>query len=154
VVATVVLLLIAANKGRVGSTQVMDAHFDPKRMPVEAVNNLVANGLKGPVLAPDSWGGYLIYRLSPQEQTVIDDRHDFYGEQTLKLYLKMIRVEPGWEEFLNQRDVSMAVLPSNSALSVILGHTPGWKMVYSDAVATTFIRAGLTPRGAEGSSDR
>jgi hypothetical protein len=154
VVACVVLLLIAANRGRLGSTQVMDAHFDPNRMPVEAVNDLVAKGLKGPVLAPDSWGGYLIYRLSPQEQIVIDDRHDLYGEKTLKSYLKMIRVEPGWEEFLNQRDVSTAVLPSKSALSVVLGHTPGWKMVYSDDVATTFIRAGLTPKDTEGSSDR
>jgi hypothetical protein len=154
VVASVVLLLIVANRGRVGSTQVMDAHFDPERMPVEAVNDLVANGLKGPVLAPDSWGGYLIFRLSPQQQIVIDDRHDFYGEQTLKSYLKMIRIEPGWEEFLNQRDVSMAVLPAKSALSVVLGHTPGWKMVYSDDVATTFIRVGLTPKSTEGSSDR
>jgi hypothetical protein len=154
VVACVVLLLIAANGGRVGSTQVMDAHFDPKRMPVEAVNDLVAKDLKGPVLAPDSWGGYLIYRLYPKRQIVIDDRHDFYGEQTLKSYLKMIRVEQGWEEFLNQHDVSTAVLPANSALSVVLGHTAGWTMVHSDDVATTFIRAGSVPKGTEGTSDR
>jgi hypothetical protein len=154
VVAAVVLLLIAANGGHVGSTQVMDAHFDPKRMPVEAVNDLVAEDLKGPVLAPDSWGGYLIYRLYPKQLIVIDDRHDFYGEQALKSYLKMMRVEPGWEEFLNQHDVSTAVLPANSALSVVLGHTAGWKGVHSDDVATTFIRAGSVPKGTEGTSDR
>jgi hypothetical protein len=154
VVACVVLLLIAANRGRVGSTPVMDAHFDPQRMPVEAVDDLVAKGLKGPVLAPDSWGGYLIYRLYPKQLVVIDDRHDFYGEQTLKSYLKMIRVERGWEEFLNQHNVSTAVLPAKSALAVVLGQTPGWKMVHSDAVATTFIRVGLSPRGTEDGSDR
>jgi len=154
VVASVVLLLIAANAGRVGSKQVMDAHFDPQRMPVEAVNDLAAKGLKGPVLAPDSWGGYLIYRLYPKEPIVIDDRHDFYGEQTLKSYLKMIRIEPGWEEFLNQRNVSTAVLPAKSALAVVLGQTPGWKMVHSDEVATTFIRVGLPLEGTEGSSER
>ena len=154
VVAGVVVLLIAANRGRVGSTQVMDAHFDPRRMPVEAVNDLVAKGLKGPVLAPDSWGGYLIYRLYPNEPIVIDDRHDFYGEPILKSYLKMIRVEPGWEEFLNQHNVSTAVLPAKSALAVVLGQTPGWKMVHSDEVATTFIRVGSSPKGSGGTLDR
>jgi hypothetical protein len=154
VVACVVLLLIAANKGRVGSTQVMNAHFDPKRMPVEAVHDLEAKGLQGPVLTPDSWGGYLIYQLYPKVPIVIDDRHDFYGEQTLKSYLRMIRVEPGWEEFLNQHNVSTAVLPATSPLAVVLGQTPGWKMVHSDDVAATFVRVELTPKGTEGTSIR
>jgi hypothetical protein len=154
VVASVVVLLIAANRGRVGSTRVMDAHFDPERMPVAALNDLLAKGVKGPVLAPDSWGGYLIYRLYPKEGIVIDDRHDFYGEQILKSYLKMIRAEPGWEEFLNQHNVSTAVLPAKSALAVALGQTPDWKRVHSDEVAVTFIRPALTSKGAEGTSDR
>ena len=64
--AIVATLSIAANGGRVGSNLLMDAHFDPKRMPVEAVNYLEQHQLSGPMLSPDYWGGYLIYRLYPE----------------------------------------------------------------------------------------
>jgi hypothetical protein len=83
IVAVVVTLLIAVNGGRVGSNLLMDAHFDPKRMPVEAVNYLEKSELNGPVLSPDYWGGYLIYRLYPKTRVVVDDRHDFYGDAVL-----------------------------------------------------------------------
>ena len=46
VFATAAVLLIAANGGRVGSSQWMDAHFDAKRMPVEAVNFLEHSGVR------------------------------------------------------------------------------------------------------------
>ena len=103
-IAMVAALAIAANGGRVGSALWMDARFDPKRMPVEAVHFLEQQRLDGPVLSTDSWGGYLIYRLYPRTQVVVDDRHDLYGEEFFKSYLKMVRVEDGWEEFLLEHE--------------------------------------------------
>lgn len=154
VIATVVTMLIALNGGSVGSVQWMDAHFDAGRMPVAAVDKLQQTGLpaqapfNGPVLTPDYWGGYLIYRLYPRTQVVIDDRHDLYGEAVLKSYLKMVNVEPGWNEFLDQRSISTAVLPTKSPLAVILAQTRGWYVTYTDDVATTFIRADLIMRSS------
>jgi hypothetical protein len=95
VLATIVTLVIAANGGRAGSSLLMDAHFDPRRMPVEAVNYLEKNQIPGPVLSPDNWGGYLIYRLYPRIRVVVDDRHDLYGAQFFRSYLKMMQVERG-----------------------------------------------------------
>jgi hypothetical protein len=140
IVAIVATLIIALNGGRVGSTPLMDAHFDARRMPVDAVSFLEQSGLRGPVLAPDYWGGYLIYRLYPNTQVVIDDRHDFYGEAFLRSYLTMMHVEPGWYDFLKWRG-SCLVLPKSAALSAILGETPEWKSVYSDDVAIVFVRS-------------
>lgn len=140
-VAVIVLTsLIALNTGRVGSSQWMDAHFDPKSMPVAAVDYLEKNGVKAP-LSTDYWGGYLIYRRYPGGRVVIDDRHDFYGEEFLKPYIRMIHVEPGWEEFLNFHLISTAVFPTKSSLAVILGQTAGWKIVYADDVATIFVKS-------------
>jgi len=140
IVAIVATLIIALNGGRVGSTPLMDAHFDARRMPVDAVSFLEQSGLRGPVLAPDYWGGYLIYRLYPNTKVVIDDRHDFYGEAFLRSYLTMMHVEPGWYDFLKWRG-SCLVLPKSAALSAILGETPEWKSVYSDDVAIVFVRS-------------
>jgi hypothetical protein len=137
--AGVVVLVIALNGGRAGSRQLMDAHFDPQRMPVQAVNFLERSGGRGPVLSPDYWGGYLIYRLYPYRHVGIDDRHDFYGEDFLRWYMTATHVEPGWESFVNWRDC--AVLPRKAALTAVLSKEPGWKIVYSDDVATVFQHA-------------
>ena len=108
-------------------------------MPVEAVNFIERSGVRASVLSPDYWGGYLIYRLYPHK-VVIDDRHDFYGEQFLRLYLKMVHVEPGWDEFLKLHGVSCLLLPRNAALTTVVSGTEGWKSVYSDDVAIVFRR--------------
>ena len=46
--------------------QVMDAHFDAKRFPADAVDYLESQNAQGPLFGPDYWGGYLIYRLYPR----------------------------------------------------------------------------------------
>jgi hypothetical protein len=140
IVATVATLMIALNGGRIGTMPLMDAHFGARRMPVDAVSFVAHSGVHGPVLSPDYWGGYLIYRLYPRNKVVIDDRHDFYGEPFLSSYLTMMRVEPGWEDFFKWRS-SCLVLPRSAALSAVLSKTSEWKPVYSDEVAIVFVRS-------------
>ncbi len=154
VFATAAVLLIAANGGRLGSTLLMDAHFDAARMPVAAVDFLEHTGVKVPVFSPDYWGGYLIYRLYPPNKVVIDDRHDFYGEAFLKSYLAMMHVEPGWDEFLKQHQVGYLLLPRRAALAVVISETPGWKPLYSDDLAIVFMRTGLNREDADRAPSR
>ncbi len=124
----------------------MDAHFDPQRMPVDAVTYLEKHEVPGPMLSPDYWGGYLIYRLYPKAQVVVDDRHDLYGEKFLKSYLKMVHGEPGWQEFLSGHEVSCLLLPQNAALANILLETPEWKPIYTDKLAIAFVRSSSAER--------
>ena len=131
---------IAAHGGKLGATPLMDAHFDAKRFPVHAVDYLEQQRVPGPLIGPDYWGGYLIYRLYPRVRMVVDDRHDFYGEEFLKSYLKMMHVEPGWRDFLQQHPAHCVVVPKDSALGNILIETPGWQPIYSDDVAVVFVR--------------
>jgi len=140
VLGIVITLAIAANGGRVGSGVLMNAHFDPKRMPVDAVNYLEKQDIQGPVLSPDLWGGYLIYRLYPKSLVVVDDRHDLYGGEFFKSYLKMIHVEPGWEDFLRLHEASCVLLPRQSSLADRLAVSGGWKKIYGDDVAIAFVR--------------
>jgi hypothetical protein len=139
-IAMVVLTCwIAAHDGKLGTKPVMDAHFDAKRFPVTAVDYLEKQDTTGPLVSPDYWGGYLIYRLYPRVRMVVDDRHDFYGEEFLKSYLKMVHVEPGWEDFLRQHQARSIVVPKDSALANILGETAGWRTIYTDDVAAVFV---------------
>jgi hypothetical protein len=140
IAAVVLMCWIAAHDGKLGARSLMDAHFDGKRFPVAAVNYLEKQDVQGPLLSPDSWGGYLIYRLYPRVRMVVDDRHDFYGEEFLKSYLKMVHVEPGWQDFLQQHPAECVLVPKDSALANILLETPGWKLIYSDDAAMAFVR--------------
>jgi hypothetical protein len=131
---------IALHGGKLGAMPLMDARFSPKRFPSAAVDYLQSQNLQGPLLSTDYWGGYLIYRLYPRARVVIDDRHDFYGEDFLTSYLKMVKVEPGWGDFLRQHPAPCLLLPKGSALASILLETKGWKPVYTDEVAVAFVR--------------
>jgi hypothetical protein len=146
IAAIVLACWIAANGGKLGATRLMDAHFDGKRFPVAAVNYLEKQNVQGPLVSRDDWGGYLIYRLYPRVRMVVDDRHDFYGEEFLKSYLKMVHVEPGWEDFLQQHPDHCVVVPKDSALANILAETAGWRPIYSDEVTAVFVRTPGPPK--------
>lgn len=143
-IALIVSLGVAMNGGRIGTATLMDAHFNPNRMPAAAVNYIEAHDLRGPVLGTDSWGGYLVYRLYPREKVVVDDRHDLYGAQFFKSYLKMVRVEPGWQDFLEQHEAGCLLFPRTAAITNVLLTTGTWKPVYEDDVAMVLVRSPKT----------
>ncbi len=142
IAATVFLGVIAAHGGKVGASRLMDAHFDPKRFPAAAVDFLDRKvaGERNAVTVPDYWGGYLIYRLYPRTLVAVDDRHDLYGEEFFKSYLKMVHVEPGWDGLLEKYQSRCVLVPKGSALANILEQSPPWKRVYADDVAEIFER--------------
>jgi hypothetical protein len=140
-------VLVCAHQGRLGATQWMHAHFDPKHLPVQATDTIVERGIREPIFAPDSWGGYLIYRLYPENRIFVDDRHDFYGVDFLRDYLKAIRLTPDWDKFLNEKHVNWALLPAGSALANMLEETTQWNVVYRDGSAVLLERKQLLAPG-------
>jgi hypothetical protein len=137
--ATVLLgLWVSGHGGRLAGAQVMDAHFDGTRFPVGAVDFLERRGAREPVFCPDRWGGYLIYRLYPQTQVAVDDRHDFYGTEFLKRYLKIVHGEPGWESELEGMHVGWVMVPAQSNLASLLEETHRWDLAYRDDTAIIF----------------
>jgi hypothetical protein len=155
-VALVLGLLLCAHQGRLGAyqsvdRQFMNAHFDGKHFPVQAAEMIAQRGLHEPIFSLDSWGGYLIYRLYPQIRVFVDDRHDLYGEEFLKNYLKAVRLTPDWDSFLsddglnnNSKRVNWVLVPAESSLANMLLQTSQWSVVYRDTTAVLFERkAGL-----------
>jgi hypothetical protein len=136
--ALILGLVVCIQHGRLGARQVMDAHFDAKRFPVQAAEVIAQRGIEEPIFAPDYWGGYLIYRFFPNARVFVDDRHDLYGERFLKDYLKVVQVQPDWEKFLNERKVDCVLAPTAGSLANILKETPTWNLIYEDSTAVLF----------------
>jgi hypothetical protein len=118
----------------------MKAGFDPRHLPVQAAEVIARTGVHDPIFCLDSWGGYLIYRLYPQNKVFVDDRHDLYGEEFLKDYLEAIRLAPEWEKFLDEKHVNWVLLPAESSLANMLRETSKWELVYRDGTSVLLKR--------------
>ena len=140
IAALVLGVLVCAQAGKPASRPWMAAHFDAGHFPVQASDVIVQRGIHEPIFAPDSWGGYLIYRLYPQNKVFVDDRHDLYGEGFLKEYLKAIRLTFDWDGFLREKKVNWALLPAESSLANMLEETAQWNLVYRDGTSVLLER--------------
>ena len=139
VVTVIAALTICMQGGRLGPRQLIQARFDPQKLPVAAVGNLQQGKSTEPVFSVDAWGGYLIYRLYPERKVVIDDRHDLYGSERIREYLILVQAEPGWEKELEKWQIKTALLPARSTLANLLREFPReWHPVYEDHVAVVF----------------
>jgi hypothetical protein len=128
-------LWICLHGGLLASRTVMDARFDGKRFPVQAVDFLERIPVREPVFCPDSWGGYLIYRLYPRTLVVLDDRHDLYGAEFLKKYLRIVRGQDQGNQALLEMHSKWVLCPRSSTVENLLKEIPEWIDVYHDDTA-------------------
>ncbi len=141
VVCVIGALVLCLHGGRLGPWQVIHAQFDPKTAPVAATDFLQKEASDEPVFSTDTWGGYLIYRLYPQRQVVIDDRHDLYGADRVRQLLVVLQGEPGWRQGLDNLQVRTVLLPADSTLASLLRELPQeWTPKYEDQLAVVFER--------------
>jgi hypothetical protein len=137
--AIALVLWAAIHGGAVGRVRLMDAQFDSARFPLAAVSYLRSKEINAPLFSTDQWGGYLIYQNYPA--VLVDDRHDLYGAEFFKQYLKIMRVEPGWASALDGTRAELVLVPAGSPLAAALRQTRQWKEEYQDSVAVLFERA-------------
>jgi hypothetical protein len=112
----------------------------PDKMPVQAVDWLEQNPQEGKVFNQFVWGGYLLFRMWPDEVVFIDGQTDFYGETLMREYIEVITLTHGWEEILTRHDVSWMLIPRNEMLARHLYSDENWSAIYEDNTAVIFRR--------------
>jgi hypothetical protein len=141
IVVLILGTLMCLHQGRLLGRPIMNAHFDPSRLPVQAAAALRQQGITAPIFTLDSWGGYFIYRLYPGNKVFVDDRHDFYGEKYIRDYLRVLHLESGWEGVMSAWKVNLVVMPPDAKLSRALRGLSTWKIIHSDTTAIVFERS-------------
>jgi hypothetical protein len=133
--------VVAAAVFALGSSQIMSAKsgFPPDQFPVAAAPAVEKLSVDARLLAPDKFGGYLIYRFGGRRKVFMDGRSDFYGVEFMKNYIRLIEVRPGWREELGRFQFTHALLPVNYSLVDALEHD-GWRRVWADRVAVLLER--------------
>jgi hypothetical protein len=83
-----------------------------------------------------TWGGYLLYRLWPQDTVFIDGQTDFYGESLTREYEQVMYVNQGWETVLEKYNVDWVIVPSDTPLVNSLQDELDWIPIYHDDTAS------------------
>jgi hypothetical protein len=108
-------------------------------LPVEAVAYLEQHHLPGPLFNSYNWGGYLIWEVRDY-LVYVDGRTDLYDDELLRVYLATYYAQSSWRNNLDSAGINTVLIESTSPLAQVLGLSEGWRQVYSDAVASIFVR--------------
>jgi hypothetical protein len=113
--------------------------FPPDEFPVAASVAIEALPPGARILAPDKFGGYLIYRFAGRRKVFFDGRSDLYGADFLRQCGRLMQARPGWQRIMESYHFSEALLPADYPLIPALEQA-GWKPVYHDSVCTLLSR--------------
>jgi hypothetical protein len=133
--ATVLIIFAFTSGIRFDFAQKGNQH-NPAKFPVDAVNWIKDNPQEGKMLNEFVWGGYLLYRLWPEQTIYIDGTTDFFGEEFTREYAEVVSLQPGWQDTIDKYDVSWAILPTGRPLIQALESNLGWQIIYRDNTAT------------------
>lgn len=118
----------------------LEHNFDADKKPVAASKFLEKEYIQGNMFNMDEFGDYIIYRNYPRYKVFIDGRIDMYGVKMLKEYNKVIGFESGWEKILGKYNIKWVIYDSSSPLSRYLKQNKNWHFIYSDKVASIFLK--------------
>jgi hypothetical protein len=121
-------------------TGALKYQFNDKIFPVTAVEFLKKEIITGNMFNNDEFGDYIIFAAWPNYLVFMDGRSDMYGEKLGTAYLKVANVQPGWKDIFSKFDISWIIFDTHSALTAVLREQPDWQPIYSDQVATIFVK--------------
>jgi hypothetical protein len=95
---------------------------------------------EGRLANPYDWGGYLIWKV-PEFPVSVDPRADLYGDELLDDAYLLESLKPGWQEFLDDKDVRYVLWQRQRPLAEALRLLDYWSLVYEDSQAVVFMRS-------------
>jgi hypothetical protein len=114
--------------------------FSKTRFPVAAVEFLKREAIPGNIFNHDEFGDYMIFAAWPQYRVFIDGRSDMYGANRVMDYLKIADGQPEWRDTIDKYDISLVFFDPRSPIAAILKGQKDWRVIYSDEVASIFVR--------------
>lgn len=119
---------------------VIHFEFSRTRFPITAVEFLKREPVTGNIFNHDEFGDYMIFAAWPQYRVFIDGRSDMYGADRVSEYLKVADGQPDWETVIRKYNISVVFFDPRAPISAILRARNDWSIIYSDSVASIFVR--------------
>jgi hypothetical protein len=84
--------------------------------------------------------GPLLWNMRPDFRVSIDDRGDFYGDETVFNFVNTTNGSTGWEERLKKGNFDSLMLDPYLPINKLLHAIPEWKEVYRDSHVVIYWR--------------
>ena len=111
-----------------------------KLIPVQAVDFILEHGVKGPLFNSYGIGGYLLWRLYPEEKVFVDGRVEMYGTDFLKTYMFYWHPDV-WNDYVKKYGVTCAIIDREPNYTTrYLDESPEWRLVFFDDRAMIYLR--------------
>lgn len=122
--------------------------IDGRLLPVGAVDFIKSENIQGTMFNDASQGGYLIWRLWPEEKVFIDGRSEVYLGAPIEDFLAIMRTAPGWESLVNDKyKINYFILWYREPLYALVGNLfaklatqMNFRLVYWDDAAIILLR--------------
>ncbi|HTE86157.1 MAG TPA: hypothetical protein VK821_15645 [Dehalococcoidia bacterium] len=145
-IAIVLACLAVAVRPTPGSQLRREPRANPEFLPVDSVSYIQQNYPNAHIFNQYEWGGYLIYRLWPQNRPFIDGRGEMFAIPFLKDYVRVFAVQPGWQQTLQRYDVDLVIVRNDTSLAGALESSPTWRLAHRDTVSVVYARAEQGPQ--------
>ena len=130
------------------------AEYDPKRFPAKALKLFQNPESAERVFTSDVWGGYLIYRLYPQNESLCRRQIRPVRRGVRQEVLNLMNAQYGWEQTLATYGVDTVLLPVDTPLTGALKESQRWRPAYDDGMAIVFRSAQALARATAGEDAR
>ncbi|MBW1870957.1 MAG: hypothetical protein JRJ19_02775 [Deltaproteobacteria bacterium] len=142
------LIVILAMSFPLGAAMRQEGSIDqpsPFRVPEKSVGLLEKSGSGGRLFNSVRYGGYLIWKLHPNQRAYIDGRLVLQAGRQFADYLEVVDHPEKFETFARLHNFSAVVLPvakpdRYQRLIGYLYRSPEWDLVFSDGSETFFAR--------------
>jgi hypothetical protein len=110
--------------------------------PVEAVDFLRVNGIRGNLATPFDWGQYVLWKLHPAVKVSFDGRYEtVYPEAVAADNFNFVRGEGDWRRLLTRYPTHMVLVARAHPVAPLMAVEPGWTLVHQDPISLLYLRA-------------
>lgn len=109
-------------------------------LPVDATEFIISTGISGRMFHTYHYGGYLLYRLYPEQKVFIDGRADMYGDEFIKEYQSIYSGRHDWEKLFDKYHIDYIVCDRDAPIRQLLITRGDFTLVYDDKANSVLLK--------------
>jgi hypothetical protein len=115
-----------------------------QQTPVGVAEFIEKEGISGRMFHPQEFGDYLMWRLWPQQKTLVDGRVHLFDLEFLKEYKRVLE-DPLSGDFMERWNIEyllLSKLPDGSDSKTIgsVENSSAWSKIYEDSISVMFVK--------------
>ncbi len=139
IMGSAIIALLLAFKPATGYFHSPGMGIDHLKLPVYATEFLLHHKLNGKLYNDYNYGGYLIWKLPPEQKVFVDGRIEVYAGSAMDDYLSACEGK-NWEAVFEKYGVEMVLIRPGRKINQALIDSPDWSLIYYDYNSVLYVK--------------